>query len=326
MIIFKKILPVIFIFLVSTMILDAQVYVGAGLGYGVPATPEPFGLKYDIATQDLSNNYGNVGQGIRANVVVGYMFNDNFGVELGTYYFNSPETLVQDTINVDKYYRTYTKSWHLRLAPALVFMAGSGKFTPYAKVGLCVPVAGLVNIRRDANDPLLVNESFSILNYESVTADRFDLRAEFKGQFSIGFESVAGLKYGLTDKLDLFGEVYITALRIKRATSEITKAEAIMSDGEQYDVLSLLSLGGVYQYTEFVDKVNRNEIQQNMADAQDVDVTLPNGVTLQSSAIEVLTGQRLTDYGTTPEKTHKLLVSDGSYNAIGINIGVKFNF
>jgi len=316
------------IFLTGTQVY-AQFYVGANLGYGIPFTPEPFGLTYDFVQdgntftkQDITNQYGNAGQGFRASLQPGFMFNENFGFELGAYFFKSPEIFVQDTINGEGFYKTYTDAWHLRLTPALIFKAGSGNITPYAKVGLCVPVAGLVTARREANDPLIVNPSFGILNYENdagemITADRFDLEAEFKGQFSVGFESVAGVDYKINDNLSAFGEVAFTALRIRRATSEVKKAIATMSDGEEYDILPLLSLGDVFQHTEFVDEVDILEIEKAMADApfRD-DVFLPSGAPFPL----------VTDYGTTKAKTHKILASDGAYSAIGINIGVRYNF
>lgn len=318
----KKIIPAVLLLVASTMFLNAQVYVSGGLGYGIPTTPEIFGLSYNEATKDITNGYGNAGQGLRLNGAAGYMFNENFGVELGIYYFTSPEIFVQDTVNGDNFYNTYTNAWHLRVTPALVFMAGNGKVTPYAKVGLCIPVAGLAKARREANDPLLVNNSFSILNYENengdmITADRFDLEAAFKGQFSLGFESVAGVNYSLSDKLSLFGEIHFTALRIRRATSEVKKAIATMSNGDEYNILPLLSLGGVYQYTEFVDELNIAEIEKAKSDAPiRQDIVLPNGNPFPL----------VSDYGTTPEKAHKLLASDGAYNSVGINIGVRFNF
>jgi len=316
------------IFLAGTQ-LHAQFYVGANVGYGVPFTAEPFGLTYDyledeegnFTKQDIANQYGNAGQGFRATLQPGFMFNDNFGFELGAYYFTSPEILFQDTIKGNSFYKTYTKSWHLRLTPALVFMAGDGDITPYAKVGLCIPVAGSVAARRESNDPLLVNPSFSVLNYtndagDMITADRFDLEAEFKGQFSVGFESVAGVDYSINENLSVYGEVAFTALRIKRATSEVKKGEATMSDGEVYNILPLLSLGGVFEHTEFVDEVDFLEIEEAMENSESVIVELPNGISAPLS----------TDYGTTPEKTHKILASDGAYSAIGINIGVRFAF
>lgn len=316
------------IFLASTT-LHAQFYVGANVGYGVPFTSEPFGITYDflqdadnnLTKQNIANNYGNAGQGFRATIQPGFMFNENFGIELGAYYYTSPEILVQDTLNGDSFYRTLTSSWHLRLTPALLFKAGSGNIVPYAKVGLCIPVAGSVAARREANDPLLVNSSFGILNYENdagdmITADRFDLEAEFKGQFSVGFESVAGVDYKIKDNLSVYGEVAFTALRIKRATSEVKKGIATMSDGAEYNILPLLSLGGVYQFTEFSDEVDLLAIEEAMENSATVNVPLPSGNPVPLG----------TEYGTTKEKTHKILASDGAYSTIGINIGVRFAF
>jgi len=309
------------IFLMGSQ-LHAQFYAGANLGYGVPFTPEPFGLTYDEANSTITNQYKNAGQGFRVSVQPGFMFTENFGFELGAYYFASPEILVQDTINGQSFYNTYTNAWHLRVTPALVFMAGDGDITPYAKVGLCIPVAGSVTARRESNDPLLVNSQFAILNYENdggemITADRFDLEAEFKGQFSIGFESVAGVKYSINDNLSVFGELAFTALRIRRATSEVKKGIATMSNGEEYNMLPLLSLGGVYQYTEFADEVDLDEISQAMQDAQiRTDVILPNGAPFPL----------VSDYGTSADKSHKILASDGAYSTIGINLGVRFAF
>jgi len=334
--IIKNFTPIVLLLMASTTFLNAQLYVSGGLGYGISATPEPFGLIYDFekdsaddkifTKKNVTNGYGNAGRGLRVNTGLGYMLTENFGVELGVYYFTSPEIFVQDTINVDGFYTTYTKAWHLRLTPSLVFMAGNGKVKPYAKVGLCVPVAGLAKARREANDPLLVNEQFAILNYsndagELITADRFDLEAEFKGQFSLGFESVAGVNYNISDKLSVFGEVSFTMLRIRRATSEVKKGIATMSNGDEHNILPLLSIGGVYEYTEFVDEIDVLEIDKakNNAPIRE-DIILPSG---QPFPVQLFP---ITNYGSTAEKAHQLLASDGAYNAIGLNIGVRFNF
>jgi len=310
--IIKKTVSVALLSLFSIAYLQAQMYVSGGLGYGIPATPEQIGVEYNEAEDKLTNYYGNSGTGFRANAAFGYMFNDNFGAELGAYYFTSPEILAQDTINGDAYYRTYIKSWHLRLTPALVFMAGSGKVIPYAKVGLCIPVTGLVNARRESNAPGLVNPAFDALLSE---ATDFKLNAEFKGKFSLGFESVVGGKYNLSDKLSLFGEVFFTSLRIRRASAQVTRADAILADGSAFDIRPVLAIGGVYEHTEFVDELNLTERDEAMQNAAGSTFEFPNGLSLP-----------ITDYGTTPEKAHKQLASEGAYNAIGINIGVRFNF
>jgi len=317
---------------------NAQLYVGAHAGYGVAFTPQIFGISQtntvDANNQTIitqANNYGNAGPGLRAGLKPGFMFNDYFGIELGVYYFASPEILVQDTTNfdamgVETYYKTYTQGWQLRVNPAFVFHGGDGALKPHARIGPIIPVAGSTKARREATNPLLVNPQFIILEYndmngDRVTADLFDLEAEFVGSFSIGLESAVGLTFDLSDNLSIFGEAFFTSLRIRRASSEVTKATATMSDGEVYDILPLLSLGGVYTHTNFVDEVNLNEIQEAMANA-----TLNENIVLPGDRDWNPIFGAITDYGSTPDKAHTLKSSDGAYSAFGINLGLTFSF
>jgi len=318
---------------------DAQFYIGANAGYEASFNASAFGITRTITALDggntvvHTNNYGNAGNGFRAGLKPGFMFNDYFGFELGVYYFDSPKVLVQDTISIaldgtESFYKTYTESWHLRVNPSLVFKGGNGKLKPHSRIGLVIPVAGLVKASREANDPLLVNNQFVILNYPDpnnpdnfITADFFDLQAEFEGQFSIGYEAAVGASLDLSDNLSVFAELFFTHLRIRRAKSTVTSAIATMSNGDEYDILPLLSLGGVYTYTEFFDEVNITEVQNAMANSTTRDdIILPSGAEWNP-----ILGN-ITDYGSTPEKAHKLNVSDGDYSSAGINVGVIFKF
>jgi len=318
---------------------NAQFYIGANVGYENSFNAGIFGINRTITNSDSGtsilheNIYGNVGNGLRYGLKPGIMFNDYFGFELGAYYFDSNKLLVQDTTVIspgveDKFYRTYTESWHLRLNPSLVFKGGDGALKAHSRIGLVIPVAGSVKATREANDALLVNNQFVILNYQDpnnpenmITADLFDLEAEFSGQFSIGYEAAVGATFDLGDRLSVFAEIFFTHLRIRRATSTVKKAVATMSNGEEYNILPLLSLGGVYEHTEFLDDVNITDVQTAMdaATTRD-DIILPNGAPWNP-----IFGN-ITDYGTTPEKAHKLNVSDGDYSSSGINIGVIYKF
>ncbi len=113
---------------------------------------------------------------------------------------------------------------------------------------------------------------------------------ESKGAFSLGFQGALGLGYNLSEKLSLFGELSHVSLKIKGKSSSVTEN---ISGG--VDVLGLMDTYD--KETVFVDELNSSSNNSSYN---------PNPVNTGSAREE--------------------LASTSNYNALFINIGVKFNF
>lgn len=304
-------------------------YIGAGIGYDNPFnTDSGFGYEYNetqvdtvpfIIRGDLINKPGTAGRGINAGLQLGYMFNEHFGIELNSYYFLTPDYIVSDSTqtNVDgstSFYTTKSGGYQIRLAPALVVKGGDGKFSPYAKFGIVAPIAGVVTAKRTSNDAVFVNPGLNILGLgHTETPEDFDLEAEFEGKFSLGIESSFGVNFELSDNLTLFGELNYVGLRVKRNKATVTKANVTMSDGEVIDVRPVLNIGGVQAYTEFFDEV---DVGQRDLDLQEEgQFELPGGSSIGYPLL-----------GSSEDNPYPHVDSQGSYNSLGINIGIKFSF
>lgn len=286
-----------------------RVDIGYGFGAGVNApvgetTLESIGA--EIANQGSVNEtqaniYGSYGRGLNATVSFGHKFNDFFGAEMGVSYLLGASQTTKDFTAADGDFdksETYTRQ--LRLKPALWFEAGKGKIVPFSRLGLVIPVAGASYGERDSNNPAGLSAAVPLL-YPDAVAFRGESKAN--GKFGIGFEGGVGAKFSLSDNMALSAELFYTALRVKRKSYEVTKAILMDADGTEIDVLPLLSLGGVYQYTEYKDEINAEELARYQAD-----INAAGG-----------------EYGTTEYPAWELR-QDALFNAVGINIGFTYKF
>lgn len=111
---------------------------------------------------------------------------------------------------------------------------------------------------------------------------------ESKGALSLGFQGALGVGYKMSEKLSLFGELSHVSLRIKGKTQSVTEN---MVAG--VDVLSAMT---IYQKeTVYVDEINASSNNGSNPNQND-------------------------------GAAREALASTSNYNALFINIGVKFNF
>ena len=126
-------------------------------------------------------DYGN---GIGLGMSAGYMFSENWGINLGLSYRKSQqfEFELEDL--------THHSDMFL-VNPGLVLSTGNSDFKPYALVGF---VLGFGKITSVADQNMLYSKE------------------ELYGGFGLGFNTALGMEYGISDKLKLFAECNLLSL------------------------------------------------------------------------------------------------------------------
>jgi outer membrane protein W len=174
-------------------------YLGIGGGYGFPAAKQAdYETKGGSGSGKITKVNYSLGKGTTAGLFVGYMFNKNFGAELGVSYLFGSKTIILDEFtatNVSASDETIYKGNMLRLTPTLKMMIGEGKLQPYMKIGMIVGVAGKFTYEYNSSD---------ITPSESSSSQQI---VEYTGGVSLGFYGGLGINYALSDKLSLFGEI-----------------------------------------------------------------------------------------------------------------------
>jgi len=200
----KNLLLIIALFVATTM--SAQFYAGLGLGYGLGASKRVNGTKIDGTK--TTNIYGSYGQGFNTTLKLGFMFNDNMGLELGvSYLFGAAQTK-----DDHQDYLETAKSNGLRLMPQLVYKLDNGF---YGRFGVIIPVLGKTVIT-EKDDKYTVAPGVTVVK---------ETEMETHGSFSIGFAGAIGYNFALSDNMNLFGEIEYIGLSIKSGSAEYTKYE-----------------------------------------------------------------------------------------------------
>lgn len=221
----KNLLMIIALFVATT--LSAQFYAGLGLGYGLGASKRANGEEVDGTK--TTNIYGSYGQGFDAALKLGFMFNNNMGIEVGiSYLFGASQTLYKSATDLKE-----AKSHGLRLIPQLVYKLDNGF---YGRFGIIIPALGKT-LTTEKNDKYLgmpvVMES----------------EMESRGAFSVGFAGAIGYSFELNDNMNLFGEIEYIGLSIKNSSAEFTRFE--VGGNDQLPNMAT----GVKEYT-FLDEID----------------------------------------------------------------------
>lgn len=131
----------------------------------------------------------------------------------------------------------------------------------------------------------------TIVNYRDATNPLSTVETDFeaKGALSLGFQGAIGVSYNVSDNLSIFGELAGVNLRIKSASNTITRNIVGGTD--------ILSLMDTYdKETTFVDELSASSNNSNYNAA----------------------------FST--ESPKEALATTANFNALFINVGVKFNF
>ncbi len=189
--------------LLTTVTASAQLSVGVKVGYAMPVGAE-LGTRVDGNT--TTTIYGSYGAGIPASLELGYMFNENFGVQLDATYLMGTKVTTNEDVTSGSESKTTSVTSQFRLSPQFVVKA---PFGIYSRFGAALPIAGHTTATfTDAN-----GGGVGVAVESEVVA---------KGKMSVGFIGAFGYEQKLGDKLAIFGEVEYLGLNIKRASTEIT--------------------------------------------------------------------------------------------------------
>ncbi len=253
----------------------------------------------------FSNEYATLGDGLNFGAAIGYMFNDHFGVELNAHYYMTNEHRVDVTQFTGLTDESFVYSRQIRTLLSFICAGNGDVVRPYTRFGLLVPVGGSVTLSRKVSDRTGGGIVTGIPNLDA----EVDVLATTVGNPSVGFNGAVGLTFGLSDNVLLFGEAALEALTVKTKATELTKFNVdVFSNitGEEIPTLSQSIEKGSFSYGElninYVDQINQNS---NWAENPNTGAENPN-----------FNGDIAED----------ALARKGNYNAVGLNIGLRFRF
>jgi opacity protein-like surface antigen len=247
----KKSIPIVLLLSVMSMYAIAQekgFYIKPSGGYFIKVTPVEFPAINGAPARDRTTTItgtgasafstfsetaltGSFGQGFRVGLVGGYQFNNILGLELGVNYFNSAEqdmmkqNVFNNGVNVLNL-RTVGKVRAFDLAPALVFrIPSTGKFQPYTKVGVIIPVAGYLQINTAINDQ--TGQIAASQGTVSPAGTRTNLVLNREEQINpnptIGFQSALGFDYKISNRISVFSELEYRNVSVGGKDKELKK-------------------------------------------------------------------------------------------------------
>ena len=227
----RNLLLIIALFVATSM--SAQFYAGLGVGYALGASKRVNGT--EVSGTVTTNIYGSYGQGFSPNLKLGFMFNDNMGIELGvSYLFGASQTKTKT-----EYILEEAKSDGLRLAPQLVYKLDNGF---YGRFGMIIPVLGKTVITYSDDHMMVAPNTFV----------KKETEMETKGSFSIGFIGAIGYGFALNDNMTIFGEVEYIGLSIKSGSATFTKYDVAGKD-------QLANMDTHQKEYEFVDEIDSSK-------------------------------------------------------------------
>lgn len=215
----KKVAIVMFISLFSVAAYS-QFYINVGGGYNL-----------GIANQSLltnSESSGNIlkienikvslGKGLNFGLNIGYMFNNNLGIELQCSYLLSDETFGEDKSNYTffgtnyyDYVKTSIKSNMFRINPSIIIAGGFEKLDPYAKFGVILGFGSIIYnglMEEYENDQL---------------QDRSIEEWKLNGGMAFGISSAVGLMYHISDLISVYGELDLIGMSYAPTKGVMTK-------------------------------------------------------------------------------------------------------
>jgi len=218
-------------------------YLKAGLGYAVPFanyasdyTPiyngnfqshynyVPNSTNYSSGTQSFSEKRASFTAGLKGIVGAGYMFNKHLGVEVDADMgiVTKKYTLGQswnDTSGAKNYYNSsYHSQLPILFTPCIVIQTGGQKVNVYSRIGLVLPTGNKITEEQSYIDE--GSSGTSTTTYSTL--------------FTLGYTGALGIKYSLTDKWQLWGEISILSYEpyLKEISYEGSGvSEAKFSDG-----------------------------------------------------------------------------------------------
>ncbi len=250
----KKISLLVFCCAFATMTMAQGVFFNAGLGYAFPVAGQSLdgaGTPYNGSLNNTSQTYSiksaSFSSGMQAKVGFGYMANKNVGILLDA----SIGLLTKkykaniDGVTFGSGSSTYPGSITLEqqailpmiIMPSLVMQSEGKKWGVYSRFGLALPL----------NTHILLDQiQTNAPGTGAISVDDFTMT--IKSSFSLGFTGAAGVKYKISDRLSLWGELSGLSLSVYIKKSELT---GITHNGKSYPT-SAVSGNKVVNYSKSV--------------------------------------------------------------------------
>ncbi len=229
---------------------ELNVGVNVGYGFGLPGNTLGQSTDADYVTgpQTITNFDGSIGSGFNAGLNLGYMFNENVGVDLGLDYLMGANVLMSETRTVIPTQTVttsqYAQTSQFRISPSVVISSGGDGLQVYGRAGLVLPVFGNT-IATAENDQ---------------AGAELDYAEERKGAFALGYQGALGVSFPMGDKISLYGELNGVNLRIKSKSSKVTRNNSGSTDNLPFMTESQIN-------TNFVSELNSssNSYETNSA-------------------------------------------------------------
>lgn len=209
----KKSILLVAAITLGTLASAQELNVGVNVGYGLGLPGNTLGQSTDVSlTGDETsvNLNGSVGAGFNAGLSLGYMFNENVGIDLGLDYLMGANVLMNEnrTVIPSQTVTTsqYGKTSQFRVSPSVVISSGGDGLKVYGRAGFVIPVVG--------KTVATIESDFAGGETEQVL--------ENKGAFALGYQGALGVSFPVGEKLSLFGELNGVNLRIKSKSSTVT--------------------------------------------------------------------------------------------------------
>lgn len=204
----KKIFAsMILLFLGTTAVLSQGMFVTVNGGYGLGAETQSIGTNITLTATSgsLEGVYGSYGEGLKAGASAGYMFTENFGVELGfSYWFpKSIEWGLRYTLSTST---VKTTASGFVAVPSVVISAGTNALNPYARVGLVLGIPSL-------------KEEIRVLE----PGDNWEFNREMKGGLALGYSGALGINIPAGGGVDFFAEAVLYSLTYSPSSYEVTR-------------------------------------------------------------------------------------------------------
>lgn len=211
---------VLFALLLSSTLNAQGLYLGTYGAYALPHSPQNLPGFNNFTSDNNSVSFEQIdvsyAQGVNFGLIVGYYFNQYLAVEVDANYLIGAEFTARDEEDSDFFRSTTdyrTSANMLRIIPALVISPGFEGLDPYARIGL---VLGFGQIEYRQSDVLT--------DRQSNTTNRTTQSSEFSGGLAWGINGSLGLRYALSDRLSLFGEVNLISMSYAPTRGELVEA------------------------------------------------------------------------------------------------------
>lgn len=251
----KKTITYVIAFLISASLGAQGLYVKLNVGYGVPAATQNneefsnYTSTYaggDYSDETVERVNFSLGKGINIGGNIGWMFNSNFGIDLGVSYLMGGKTEATGSELYDSwyYYTSETKSTvsssMFRFSPSFILVADMLKINPYARFGVVIGKGKIVYEMTE-----LYYEDY----FDDITEDTWKSKLELSDGMSIGLTAGIGALYNVAGNISVFGELSMISMTY---APEKGKLVEYTRNGEDY----LMELQRYEKEIIFLDKID----------------------------------------------------------------------